>query len=168
MKVMVATHSLVLGQLARFWSVQVPHVDQLGNRHLHQHHHHGDDEYDEYDAVGVILLWECSWPHCGGKMVLMVMLMLFVIFFCGNVLNREKPSSLVPRCRGTASFSTQAPPPVPEQNTNLCTISAQYPEMSCNLCDILGVVLNLEVPHLLTLLHQVIEVSPSWLKSDNS
>ena len=57
-------------------------------------------------------------------MVLMVMLMLFVIFFCGNVLNREKPSSLVPHCRGTASFSTQAPPPVPEQNTNLCTISA--------------------------------------------
>ena len=56
-------------------------------------------------------------------MVLMVMLMLFVIFFCGNVLNREKPSSLVPHCRGTASFSTQAPPLVPEQNTNLCTIS---------------------------------------------
>ena len=57
-------------------------------------------------------------------MVLMMIFMLFVIFFCGNALNRGKPSSLVPRCRGRASFSTQAPPLVPEQNTNLCTISA--------------------------------------------
>ena len=38
----MVTHGLDFRELARCWSVQVPHVDQLGNRHLG--HYHGDDD----------------------------------------------------------------------------------------------------------------------------
>ena len=61
MRKKMATHGLDLWQLARCWPVQVPHVDQLGNGHLHHYHDgdYGDHDNANYDGPDEESVREC-------------------------------------------------------------------------------------------------------------